>query len=801
MADRFLLKLPKRPSQADSSYNFPGIFQMDIFLIIVAVMAVLGVMDLLVGVSNDAVNFTNSAVGARAASRKMILVVSAFGIVLGALSSNGMMEVARKGIFHPEFFTLAELMFLFLAVMVSDIILLDLYNTLGLPTSTTVSLVFELLGASLVLAILKTDSLNQAFTIINSESALKIIFGIVLSVITAFFAGMFLMFFFRLIFSFRLEKTIKWFGGLFSGLAITIVIFFVLLTAMKGSNFLSKELVAYIQANFSNILFLCFVGFSILFQGLIFAGVNVLKIIVLFGTAALAMAFASNDLVNFIGVPIASLQTHGLILAAGGDSTTLASGLGKEVLTDNRLLIGAALIMIIALFKSKKAETVTRTEVSLGSHGETVENYQSSLVARVFVQIAVGIYAPIKRILPTSFRNWIGSRFKQSGANELVRLHENDAFDLLRASVNILIASALILIGTIQKLPLSTTFVTFMVAMGTSLADGAWQKENALNRVSGVLTVVGGWFMTAVFASITGGLIVASFFYFQFVAVVVVLSLAFFLVIAFSRLHKKRKAEYDENLDKLVTLHKHPDKALAKSVSSLLSSLLLAKKAMNTLCSGFIGGKKKDFKQAGKALKSLRKTYENSISGFLALVERYFDESEYQAIHPFTNALGYIDRIAENLGNIRTSSSDKIDRFQTGLTKDEREDIKELRKLAEDLFELLADADKVPGLLEKALSKKKNKELAELKVRIYKNQMKRIRKGDSKLKSSVAYFVVVEELVDINENLLSLAEELVWVLPWVESKKKQLLKRTPNSIKPEFPSPLKEKKGKKKKGK
>lgn len=770
---------------------------MDIFLIIVVVMAVLGVMDLLVGVSNDAVNFTNSAIGARAASRRVILLVSAAGIFFGALSSNGMMEVARKGIFHPEFFTLAELMFLFLAVMVSDIILLDLYNTLGLPTSTTVSLVFELLGAALVLAILKTDSLNSAFTIINSESALKIIFGIVLSVITAFFAGMILMFFFRLIFSFRLEKSIRWFGGLFSGLATTIVIFFVLLTAMKGSTFLSKEFVAYVQGNFSTILLVSFLSFSVLFQVLIFAKVNVLKIIVLLGTAALAMAFASNDLVNFIGVPIASLQTHGLILAADGNANALASGLGKEVFTDNRLLILAAVVMVIALFKSKKAETVTRTEVSLGSHGETVENYQSSLVARVFVQIALGIYGPVKRFLPNGIRNWIGSRFKKSGVTELVRIHESDAFDLLRASVNILIASALILIGTIQKLPLSTTFVTFMVAMGTSLADGAWQKENALNRVSGVLTVVGGWFMTAIFASITGGLLAASFYYFQFVAVVAVLGLALFLVLAFNRLHKKRKADYEENLEKLIVLNKHPDKALAKAVSSILSNLLLAKKAMNTLCSGYIGGKKKDFKQAKKTLKNLRKSYESSLSSFMSLVDKHFEEPDYQAIHPFTNAIGYIDRIAENLENIQRSSSDKIDRFQTGLTKDEREDLKELRKLAEDMFELLADSDKVPGLLEKARSKKKSKELADIKIRIYKNQMKRIRKGDSRLKSSVAYFVIVEELLDINENLASLSEELVWVFPWVETKKKQFQKKG-GSTRLEFPTEKDKKKKKKK---
>ncbi|EPG75528.1 phosphate transporter family protein [Leptospira fainei serovar Hurstbridge str. BUT 6] len=749
---------------------------MDIFLIIVGVMAVLGVMDLLVGVSNDAVNFTNSAVGARAASRRSILIISAVGILFGALSSSGMMEVARKGIFHPEYFSLGELMFLFLAVMVADIILLDLYNTLGLPTSTTVSLVFELLGASLAMAILKTETINDAFRIINAESALKIIFGIVFSVIFAFFAGLFLMFIFRLIFSFRLEKTIRLFGGIFAGLATTIVIFFVLLTAMKGSTLINKDLLQWISDNFRQIIITSLIGFSIFFQILVFSGVNVLKFVVLLGTASLAMAFASNDLVNFIGVPIASLQTHELIKLSNWNANTLAVGLAGEVPTPNLLLLGAALIMIFSLFRSKKAETVTQTEVSLGSQGETIESFQSSLVARVFVQIALGIYRPIKIILPKGIRTWIGERFSNVASKEIVKIHENDAFDLVRASVNILIASGLILIGTIQKLPLSTTFVTFMVAMGTSLADGAWQKENAVNRVSGVLTVVGGWFMTAIFASMMGAVLATTFFYFGFPAVVAVLAGTLFLVLLFNRIHGKRKADYDENIEKLVNINRHPEKALAKTVSSILGSLIVAKKAMNNVYSGFINGKKKDFKQTGKLLKNIKKMYENSISSFLTLADKHFDESEFQSIHPVTNALGYIDRIAENITNILRSSSNNIDSFRSGLSKDEREDLKDLRKLAEEGFELLVDSDKIPSLLDKARSKKKVKELSDIKIRIYKNQMRRIRKGDSRLKSSASYFVVVEELVDINENLMGLAEELHSVLPWAEEKRKQLQK-------------------------
>lgn len=775
---------------------------MDIFLIIVGVMCILGVMDLVVGVSNDAVNFTNSAVGARAASRRSILIIASIGVLVGAMSSSGMMEVARKGIFRPEYFTLAELMFLFLAVMVADIILLDLYNTLGLPTSTTVSLVFELLGASLALAFLKTETPNDAFRIINAESALKIIFGIVLSVIFAFFAGMILMFLFRLVFSFKLEKTIRRFGGVFAGLATTTVLFFVLLTAMKGSTLIGKDMLKWMDLHFGQILLFSFIGFSVLFQILVLSGRNVLKFVVLLGTAALAMAFASNDLVNFIGVPIASLQTHELIRSSNGDPGALAVGLAGEVPTPNLLLFLAALVMIISLFRSKKAETVTLTEVNLGSQGETIETFQTSLAARVFVQIALGIYRPLRAILPKSLRSWIAERMKNNAADDIVRIHESDAFDLLRASVNILIASGLILIGTMQKLPLSTTFVTFMVAMGTSLADGAWQKENAIHRVSGVLTVVGGWFMTAIFASVLGGVIAVSFFYFGFAAVVGILALTLFLVVLFAKVHGQRKASYDESVEKLVNLTKHPEKALAKTISSISGSLILAKKAMNNVCSGYINGKKKDFKQTGRLLKNLKKTYESSISGFLTLAERHFDESEFQSIHPMTGALGYIDRISENISNILRSSSNSIDSHRTALNRDEREDLKDLRKLAEEGFELLVDSDKIPSLLEKARSKKKLKELSDIKIRIYKNQMKRIRKGESKLKSSVAYFVIVEELVDINENLMALAEELGQVIPWAESKKRALQRSAPhtgNGKISAFPPPPEGKQKKKKK--
>ncbi|TGK25158.1 inorganic phosphate transporter [Leptospira stimsonii] len=745
---------------------------MDFFLIIVILMAILGVGDLLVGVSNDAVNFTNSAVGSKASSKRIILVVAGIGIILGALSSSGMMEVARKGIFHPGGFALQDLMFLFLAVMLTDIVLLDLYNTLGLPTSTTVSLVFELLGAALAIAFLKTGTLNGAFQIINSESALKIIFGIVTSVIVAFFSGMILQFFFRFIFSFDLKRSMKYFGGLFGGLSVTTVIFFTLLTAMKGSALITPEMGKFLNDNFTNILLISFAGFSILFQVLVLFEWNILKFLVLVGTGSLAMAFASNDLVNFIGVPLASFTTWTLI-QQGGDASALATGLAGNVATPSFILLGAACVMLFPLWFSRKAESVTQTEVTLGSQGETLEAFNTSLVARVFVQIALGIYLPIKAILPSSVRNFIGKRFENRNTLEIVKVHETEAFDLLRASVNIQIASALILIGTLYKLPLSTTFVTFMVAMGTSLTDGAWNKENSVNRVSGVLTVVGGWFFTAIIASTTAAIIGSILYLFGFSSVFVLVIAAGLLIFLFARIHKKRQDTYDENLEKLITLRKHPERALSRTISSMLASLSVARKALNNACAGYVNGKKKNFRQTQKLLKDLKKMRENSLSSFLSIANKHLEEEDLASIHPITDSINHLDRITESIWNILRTSSNGINSFHE-VSKDEKEEVKELRKQATNLMELLADSDKFPDLLEKARSEKKTKNLEKAKQNIYKSQMKRIKKGDSKLKSSVSYFVIIDELIDINENLLSLAEQLSVAIPWAEKKKLEL---------------------------
>lgn len=520
----------------------------ELFGFILIILLILGASDLVVGVSNDAVNFTNSAVGSKVAPIKMILLVSAIGIIIGAVSSSGMMEIARKGIFHPGSFTLAELMYLFLAVMLTDIILLDLYNSMGLPTSSTVSLVFELFGAALVLALWKAGSFEKALTYINSDGAVRIMTGILLSVVIAFFAGMIAQFFFRVLFTFNYEQNMKKFGGLFAGLALTVIVFFILNKGLKKSSLISPEAKEWLATYIWHIITVSMITFSLFFHILVLKKVKILKGVVLIGTGSLAMAFAGNDLVNFIGVPMAGFHTYEFLGSKG--ATTPGTVLAGEVPTAHYLLMIAAGIMILALVFSKKARTVTNTEVSLSSQKNAVMMYgEASLPARVVVFIIGSIFSGISKLIPPSVKRFINRRMEpaqtesQNGRNSN-SVSEHCAFDMLRASVNIVTASVIIMIATGMKLPLSTTYVTFMVAMGSSLSDRAWGRDNAVSRVNGVLTVIGGWFMTAIIASLAAGISITILYHFRIYGVIAMLALVIWLLFTFSRLHRKRDKAY-----------------------------------------------------------------------------------------------------------------------------------------------------------------------------------------------------------------------------------------------------------------
>ncbi len=517
---------------------------MDIlFLCIVVFLFLLAIFDLSVGVSNDAVNFLNSAIGSKAASFKRILIVASIGVFIGAAMSNGMMDIARHGIFRPEHFSFYDLICIFMAVMVTDIILLDVFNSLGMPTSTTVSMVFELLGATFVVALIKmAGGIDLGFNdLLNTEKALSVILGIFLSVAIAFFFGTVVQFISRLIFSFNYRSKLKWKIGIFGGLCATAIIYFLLLKGAKDLTFMTPEVKEYIKTHTLQILGICMVSFTLLMQALHWMKVNVLKVIVMLGTFALAMAFAGNDLVNFIGVPLSGLASYQDYMANGhGDAQSfLMDSLNGPANTPVYFLIGAGVIMVVSLATSRKARNVTKTEIGLGSQQGGDEMFGSSRIARRLVRWALRFLAWMRRVTPLKVRQWFNRRFN---ADETI-LDQGAAFDLLRGSVNLVLAGALIALGTSLKLPLSTTFVTFMVAMGTSLADRAWGRESAVFRITGVISVIGGWFITAGAAFIGAGVIVLLM---HFGGHWVMIALALVTIILIVRSNRRFKARKEE---------------------------------------------------------------------------------------------------------------------------------------------------------------------------------------------------------------------------------------------------------------
>lgn len=481
-----------------------------LFLCVVIFLFMLAVFDLSVGVSNDAVNFLNSAIGSKAASFKRVLIIASIGVFIGAAMSNGMMDIARHGIFRPEHFSFYDLICIFMAVMVTDIILLDVFNSLGMPTSTTVSMVFELLGATFVVALIKmTGGSDLGFNdLLNTEKALSVILGIFLSVAIAFFFGTVVQFLSRMIFSFNYKSNLKWKIGIFGGVCATAIVYFLLIKGLKDLTFMTPEVKAWIDTHTGIIVTSCLIFFTLLMQLLHALNVNVLKTIVLMGTFALAVAFAGNDLVNFIGVPLSGLSAYQDYAANGGGDAHgyLMQSLNGPSNTPIYFLIGAGLIMVVALATSKKAQNVSKTEIGLGSQQVGDEMFGSSRIARRLVRWSLSVIAWIRRITPPRVRGWFNRRFN---TDETI-MDQGAAFDLIRGSVNLVLAGALIALGTSMKLPLSTTFVTFMVAMGTSLADRAWSRESAVFRITGVISVIGGWFLTAGVAFIGAGVIVAA---------------------------------------------------------------------------------------------------------------------------------------------------------------------------------------------------------------------------------------------------------------------------------------------------
>lgn len=569
----------------------------------------LAIFDLLVGVSNDAVNFMNSAVGAKVARYRTIIIVAAVGVFDGAILSNGMMDIARHGIFQPANFSFYEIMCILLAVMVTDVVLLDVFNTLGLPTSTTVSMVFELLGGTFILAILKIigdeTGLLSLGDMMNTEKALSVIMGIFLSVAIAFIAGTLVQYISRIIFSFNYKKHLSWTIGIFGGISVTSLSYFVLIKGLKSAPFMSAESLAWIDQNTTLLVAGCFVFFTLLMQILHWCKVNVFRIIVLLGTFALALAFAGNDLVNFIGVPLAGFSAYTDYVAnsnGAGIHDFMMSSLMSSAKTPAIFLLASGIIMVYALATSKKAKNVIKTSVDLARQEEGDEMFGSSALARTIVRRATTINEFMVKVIPVGMRRWIDSRFNK----DEVILENGAAFDMVRAAVNLVLSGLLIIIGTTMKLPLSTTYVTFIVAMGSSLADRAWGRESAVYRITGMLSVIGGWFITAFVAFTICALVTAIMFYTSFVGMFIFICVAVFLLVRSNiKYSKKEKAEQQDDTFKRMMASK--DKAEVLSLlrlhvkETLTDYINYTEQAYMQVTDGFIN---EDLKQLKKVMSS-----------------------------------------------------------------------------------------------------------------------------------------------------------------------------------------------------
>jgi phosphate/sulfate permease len=553
---------------------------MDFFTVLLVILFVAAIIDLVVGVSNDAVNFLNSAIGSRVAPLPVILLVASIGIIMGSTFSSGMMEVARNGLFNPAFFTFEQVMFIFLVVLLTDIILLDFFNSLGLPTSTTVSLVFEILGAAFAVGILHSysqgltwDTINLT-SILNFSSAITIVSGIFLSILFAFVLGSIIQRITRTVFTFSLKETMKKYGAIFCGIAISVIIYFLIIKGVKGSSLISEDQVKWVLTNSLPIVLATLVFFSIIIQLIMwYTSINPLRVVVLLGTFSLAMAFAGNDLVNFIGVAMGGLVSYQKWSASGIPADQFQMGiLTEKLITPTWILVIAGLIMVVTLWTNAKSRKVSRTELSLSRQDEGDEIFRPNWVSRILVRFAIYLGRMIDILLP---RKWSLSLEKRFAKHDIEVIPETDQpmYDLVRASVNLLVASILIAYGTSQKLPLSTTFVTFMVAMGSSFADQAWGRESAVYRVAGVMNVIAGWLVTAMIAFTFSALIALIIFKTGITGIIAVTTIAGFLLIRshvlFARNEKKEASSGQVFSNNLKNLQQAIDESKEVTVKNL----------------------------------------------------------------------------------------------------------------------------------------------------------------------------------------------------------------------------------------
>jgi phosphate/sulfate permease len=743
------------------------------FLILIALIG-LAFADLIVGVSNDAVNFLNSAIGSKVLSFKTIMIVASIGIFIGCVFSSGMMEVARKGIFNPGEFMFSEIMIIFMAVMITDILLLDFFNTIGMPTSTTVSIVFELLGASVAMALIKIGVDNGSFSdlaiYINTSKATQIILGILLSVFVAFTIGAVVQWISRLLLSYNFKTKATWVGAVFGGIALTAISYFILMKGIKGTSYAGESfsiiggitIKDFLESNVISIIAYSSVLWSFISYVLIhFFNVDIYKVIIGVGTFALALAFAGNDLVNFIGVPIAAWQSYEAWIASGVAADEFSMQvLATKVATPNFLLVIAGLIMVLTLWFSKKAQRVVKTSLDLSNQGEVSERFNANFLSRFIVRVASNLSNLFSRMLPTSVNSAIEERFEIPEIfTKKISQNNRPSFDVIRASVNLMVAGILISFATSYKLPLSTTYVTFMVAMGTSLSDRAWGSESAVYRVAGVLNVIAGWFGTALIAFTAAGVIA----YLINISELMIAVLLFFAILLLVRNYiKGNKEKEKENTVEEILVQAESSSLQgvinesAKNISKLTNR---SSKIFNNVIKGLSSHDLTELKKNKDQIAKLSKEVDN-LKDKLFFFIRNLDESSLSASNFYINLLGSLQDITQSIEYISKISHKHINNNHRKLTLNQIRDLLAIEEVMSELFETVSSTFKNKSFNDiETINLTKNKTIGLLEEKIQ-SQISRTRTLEEKSpKNTTLYFSILQESKDLMKALTSLIED------------------------------------------
>lgn len=739
-----------------------------IFIVILIVLGILAVLDLIVGVTNDAVNFIGASLGTRIASKRTILIVASVGILVGVVTSNGMMEVARSGVYNPEMFTFTEVMFLLVGAMLADVVLLNTFNLLGLPTSTTVSLIFELLGSAVAVACYKVSqdaglSIADVGGFINSGKALAMISAILVSVVLSFIVGVTIMYFSRILFSFRYEKRMNRYGALWCGVALVGILYFAIFKGMKSSGLISTETMQILNDNITSILFYCWIGFSVILFLLQRINVNIQKITILSGTFALALAFAGNDLVNFIGVPMAGLDSYNMAMESGDVNMTM-EGLAGPAKANPIYLIAAGIIMVLTLFFSRTAMKVAETSINLASQNDEEERFNSTAFSRAMVRFAVNISNLYEKIVPQKLAVVIERQFEPIPEEE----RDGKAYDNVRAIVNLSAAAMLICIGTSFKLPLSTTYVIFMVAMGSSLADKAWGRETAVYRITGVMVVISGWFMTAISAFVISFVISTLLMWGGWIALLAVILLCGYalchnIIFKSKKTAEEKKpmiSESEAETDVLYFCTKVVGETMER-VSYIYNHMLVA----------LFNENRKVLKDAMEQSRVMYNEANERKYEILSTLKKFEDE-KIETGHYYVQVVDFLCEVSKALLHCTRPAFEHIDNNHRGFTEEQIMDLKQINDEVDEIFNKInnmlsvkdfSDIDEIMVMRDKLFGTIAEK---------IKSQIRRLKAGGMSTRGSMLYMNILNETKTMVLQSRNLLKSEAYFLNEIKEKKK-----------------------------